>query len=100
MNESSDDDDDCCAFVVESYAMIVKGESDTWYADTGASEHMTDRLEWFTNIIDILEGRHLVMVADDRSLLVRGKGDIYIKRTINGKEKAGILKGVLYIYLI
>ena len=96
-NESSDDDDDCCAFVVESYAMIIKGESNTWYADTGASEHMTDRLEWFINIVDIHEGRHLVMVADDRSLPIREKGDIYIKRTVNGKEKAGILKGVLYI---
>jgi hypothetical protein len=65
-----EDDDECCAFSTQSHALIAKGETDTWYTDTRASEHMTDRKEWFTNIIDMPEGRHSVMVTDDRCLAV------------------------------
>jgi hypothetical protein len=96
-SSSEDDDDDCCAFMVHSHAMIAKGESDVWYADTGASEHMSDRKDWFINLTEIPEGKHKVMVADDRCLSVKGRGDILIDRTVAGVVKKGILKQVLYI---
>jgi hypothetical protein len=96
-SSSEDDDDDYYAIMVHSHAMIAKGESDLWYTDTGASEHMSDRKDWFINLTEIPKGKHKVMVADDRCLSVKGHGDIFIDRTVAGVVKKGILKQVLYI---
>jgi hypothetical protein len=93
----SSDDEDCCAFTVVSHAMMARGDSNIWYADTGASEHMTDRRDWFSYLKEYQSGQHSVMVADDHSLPVQGKGDINIERTVNGITRPGILKNVLYI---
>jgi hypothetical protein len=48
-------------------------------------------------MIELEPGQYLVMVVDERSLSVRGKGIIKIQRTINAFIKHDILKGILYI---
>jgi hypothetical protein len=83
--------------MVISHGLIAQGDTETWYANTWAFEHMTDHKEWFTDLEEYPPGRHSVLVANDRSLLVQGIGDINIQRTINKVTKRGILKGVLYI---
>jgi hypothetical protein len=89
------------AFVVISVISEVSQalscmDSDIWYGDIGATEHMTDRREWFSKFNPVPQGSWYVAVADDRRLPVRGTGTVKIIQTIDGKEKSGTLQGVLY----
>lgn len=62
--ESKSSSDEDFAFIVtstvSSYALAADSYVDTWFADSGASEHMTDRFEWFSSFQPIPEGVHTV----------------------------------------
>lgn len=99
-NPSSESDVDSCAFATinqHSNAFSVNLDKAAWFADSGATEHMTDHRDWFSTFTPIPKGHWSVVVADDQNIWVQGKGDIEITRTVNGKEKHGILRKVLYI---
>ena len=89
------------AFVItstlSSYALTIESSMDAWFADSGASEHMTDRLEWFSNFRSIHDGVHTVQIANDTKLWVRGKGDIQIRCLIDGEYHRGLMRDVLYV---
>ena len=68
-----------------------------WFADFGATEHMTDKLQWFTNFQSIADECWTVTVADNNVLYVRGIGDIHVQATINGVVTSFRLKNVLYV---
>jgi hypothetical protein len=73
-------------------------EDDTaWFADSGATEHMTDKLRWFTNFEAIDDRSWSVTIADDHLLYVRGIGDIYVHTLVNGEVSTIKLKNVLYV---
>ena len=59
-------------------------EDSFWFADSGATEHMTDKLQWFTNFQSVDDECWTVIVADNNVLYVRGIGDIPVQTTING----------------
>ena len=80
-----------------SHALSVNLDKTAWFADSGATEHMTDHRDWFSTFTPISKGTWSVAVADDRNIWVQGKGDIEITRTVNGQEKHGTLQKVLYI---
>jgi hypothetical protein len=47
---TTDDDTGEFAFMatlISSFAFTASTQSDVWFADSGASEHMTDRRDWF-----------------------------------------------------
>ena len=99
-NSEPDSEPDAHAFMViskRSQALSVNLDKQAWYADSGATEHMTERRDWFATFKNIPTGTWAVAVADDRDLWVRGIGDIHITRLINGEHKKGILKKVLFI---
>ena len=91
------------AFMVisrRSQAMSVNLDERAWYADSGATEHMTERREWFSTFKDIPPGTWAVAVADDRDLWVRGIGDINIIRLVDGENKKGVMKeGIIHTWL-
>ena len=106
ISSSSDGDtksnsDDDFAFMVRStissYAFSTDSYTDAWFADSGASEHMTDRIEWFSTFQSIPEGMHTVQTADDTKLWVRGKGNIRINCLVDGKHYEGIMRDVLFV---
>ena len=68
-----------------------------WFADSGATEHMTDKLQWFTNFQSIDDHCWMVTVADNNVLYVRGVGDIHVQATINGLVTSFRLINVLYV---
>lgn len=97
---SSSDSDDSCAFTTinnKSHALIVNFDKQAWFAHSSATEHMTEHREWFSTFEPIAPGTWSVKVADDRQLWVRGVGNIEIIRTIDGKQRNGLLHKVLYI---
>lgn len=58
---------------------------------------MTEHRNWFTTFKPIPSGTWSVTVADDRNLWVQGVGDIHITRIVDGINKKGVLRKVLYI---
>ena len=68
-----------------------------WFADSGATEHMTDKLRWFTNFQAIDDHSWSVTIANNHLLYVRGIGDIYINTLVNGEVSTIKLKNVLYV---
>lgn len=99
-NAYESDHDDSYLFMAvskHSQALSVNLDKHAWYADSSATEHMTEHRHWFSTFQDVPHGTWFVAVADDRDLWVRGLGDINITRIVDGIEKRGILKKVLYI---
>ena len=73
-------------------------ESDKlWFADSGATEHMTDKKKWFHSFQPIDNMTWSISVADDRKLYVRGIGDIIVQAKVNDTISSLKLKNVLYI---
>ena len=68
----------------------------SWIADSGATEHMSDKRQWFTNFHPVHDKCWSVSIADDHLLYVRGVGDIIVHATINGVDKPFKLQNVLY----
>ena len=68
-----------------------------WFADSGATEHMTDKLRWFTNFQAVDNHSWSVTIADNHLLYVRGIGDISVNTLVNGEVSTITLKNVLYV---
>ena len=69
----------------------------SWIADSGATEHMSDKRQWFTNFHPVQDKCWSVSIADDHLLYVRGVGDITVHATINGVIRPFKLQNVLYV---
>lgn len=59
-------------------------EKDAWYNDSGATQHMSGRREWFKNYIE-LEVPRSVRIGNGDVIYAVGKGDIDV-RVFNGKR--------------
>lgn len=69
-----------------------------WFADSGATQHMTDQREWLTNFINVPDGSWAVKGIGSSSYPVRGSGDVQIWiTTTDGVKKPATIKGVLYV---
>ena len=75
-------------------------DSDLWYADSGATETMTDKRHWFKNFEPIEEYYWGVTIVDGHKLWVRGIGSIHVQSIINGLVTHEILENVLYVPLL
>ena len=81
-----------------STALLAQhNNEEIWYADAGATEHMSDNRAAFVNFKAIEKGTWPVSIASDQNLWVQGKGDIRIKRRANDQWLDGTLHDVLYI---
>ena len=73
------------------------GDDFSWIADSGATEHMSDKRQWFTNFHPVHDKCWSVSIADNHLLYVRGVGDIIVHATINGVVRPFKLQNVLYV---
>lgn len=72
------------------------GKVDTWYFDTGASDHMSHRKEWFINYSDF-DREVPIKIGDGEIIAAKGQGSINIF-VFNGKEwTENHLQKVLYV---
>lgn len=66
------------------YALVTKTERDAWYLDSGATEHMTGRRDWFKTYTELTQ--HLpVRIGNGEVIMAVGVGDIDV-RAFNGKR--------------
>ncbi|UYV79406.1 hypothetical protein LAZ67_17002496, partial [Cordylochernes scorpioides] len=93
---SSSARDDSCAFSAETSAFLAETK-DSWIADSGATDHMTFRIEWFSPFEEIPEGVHPVCLGDGKQIYAKGKGNIDILSYVDSQEINATLLDVLYI---
>ncbi|KAK7867828.1 hypothetical protein R5R35_008269 [Gryllus longicercus] len=68
----------------------------TWIMDSGASAHMSYRAELFSNMSAVSEGT-TVVIGNNVSLPVIGKGDIEIEKKIKGEWYKSVITYVLFV---
>ncbi|UYV62737.1 hypothetical protein LAZ67_2001760 [Cordylochernes scorpioides] len=93
---SSSARDDSCAFLAETSAFLAETK-DSWIADSGATDHITFRREWFSTFEEIPEGVHPVCLGDGKKIYAKGKGNIDILSYVDSQEINAALLDVLYI---
>lgn len=75
---------------------VIRNDS-FWYADSGATRHMTDQRSIIWNFKPIDSGAWYVSGIGDTRLSVLGQGDVNAVTTINGSQIPILIRGVLYI---
>ena len=81
-----------------SEAMLAQNNTqEVWYADAGATDHMSDNRAAFIDFQEIPKGTWPVAIANEQNLWVQGKGNIRIRRRAHNQWLDGILQNVLYI---
>lgn len=72
------------------------GESDVWFADSGSSEHLTSRLDWFDDL-KTLAVRKPIRFGNNEFLYAQGIGTIKAVSLINGKAIPIVMRQVYYV---
>ena len=68
-----------------------------WFADSGATQHMSDQKEWLVDFVTVPDGSWNVDGIGSAKCSVRGYGDVNIWTEVNGDRKPAIIKKVLYV---
>lgn len=76
---------------------VSEGE-EAWYADSGASEHMSYCKKLFRNFVHFSEENYKVRIGDGTRIDVKGRGYIDVKVTYtNGTSKIYTIANVLFV---
>lgn len=80
------------SFVAAFSATVSKNVSDEWYIDSGASMHMTSRIDWMYNVTE--SSVKNITVANREPLAVNGVGCVNIQLSQENKIQ---VKNVLFV---
>ncbi|CAL8117940.1 unnamed protein product [Orchesella dallaii] len=70
--------------------------SDIWISDSGASQHVTGRNDWFTEYT-AFNKPHPVCLCNGEEIMAKGTGTVSIECFENGRWRNGTITNVLYI---
>lgn len=70
-------------------------DKNSWFVDSGASSHMTNRKGMLQNIRMIKKKE--ILIANNEKLEGNLIGDIKLNSTLKGKEISSIIQNVLYV---
>lgn len=68
-----------------------------WFADSGATQHMTGNQDLLVNFVPAGPERWMVSRIGESELTVAGQGDVSVKATVNGITLERIMRGVLLV---
>jgi hypothetical protein len=68
-----------------------------WYADSGATQDMTDDRGLLGNFVPVEHHKWTVSGIGEAKLLVAGQGDVNLHAIVNGRNLSGTMRGVLYV---
>lgn len=83
----------CCESM--SQALVVCGDKNAWYLDSGATEHMSPNIKFFRNYKRVVE--HPVRIGNGQVIFAAGRGDIDIMVYNGEKWTENYLKDVLHV---
>lgn len=84
------------AFIVMPNEIQNVALKNVWIVDSGASQHMTSRKEWFSVLSDSSSGKY-VRVASGQRLVIRGHDSICASVWNGTSWKTCILENVQYV---
>lgn len=97
-NKKRDNDDDHGnSFACLSSLCFVARKPTDWYADSGATHHMTDQRSFFTTFREVPPGTWKVNGVGSTQLETCGVGNIPIHSFVYGEKKEGELRDVLFV---
>jgi hypothetical protein len=76
---------------------LASSSTTNWFADSGATQHMSDQRHLFTNFTSITPGKLTITGIGKKVIYAHGRGDIPIKTKINGQLISGTIKDVLFL---
>ncbi|RWR98958.1 integrase core domain protein-like protein, partial [Dinothrombium tinctorium] len=76
---------------------ISEKPNDNWYLDSGATEHMTSRRDWFTTFEPILNKSHSIRLGDNHEVFAKGKGTVTIHAIVGNEWTPHQMLNVLYV---
>lgn len=88
------------AFMADSANSKISQKSKddySWYADSGASDHITAHKEWFDTYEELQLKESPIRIGDDRILYAAGRGDIEMESVVNGETIHITFKKVLHV---
>ena len=68
-----------------------------WFADSGATQHMSDQKSWLQDFVPVPDGSWSVKGIGSSNYPVRGYGDAHVWTEIDDQKKPAVLKRVLYV---
>lgn len=86
--------DDGSAFITGT--VCTNDIEESWLLDSGASDHMCGKINWFYNYV-LFDEPIQVRIGDGSILLAKGKGNIKILSFANNKWNNNYLLDVLYV---
>ncbi len=72
-------------------------DPDEWFADSGATRHMSDQRQLMHNFKHIPPGSWTVSGIGDKELEATGYGDIHVRSSVDGNTLTGIVNNVLFV---
>jgi len=72
-------------------------DEDVWLADSGASDHMTSREEWFTKLQPVGDREKPVTLGNNKVIFAKGKGEIQFEARVGDKITKHTMTDVLYV---
>lgn len=84
-------------FSVQSSTSHVVKDNHLFYADSGATRHMTGNKNIIRNLKPIESGSWFVSGIGNTRLLVQGEGDVEAVTTNNSSQSTILIKNVLYV---
>ena len=81
---------------VSSVRFVAKHVFD-WFADSGATQHMTGQRSFLHNFVAVNSKGWSVRGIGNVKLPVRGTGQVEFISTVDGVERKGVLASVLYV---
>ena len=85
--KSSSTNDRSLLVTVNALKGYSEDERNSWYADKGATRHVTHQADIFNSFVEFPKGDRRVFTADGTVLEATGKGTVTAKVSINGKWK-------------
>ena len=85
-----------CELITHTLTTLGK-RSDVWFADSGATYHMTRHFEWFSDFKPISEGQWQVQGISANPIYARGIGRIDIDQETNALWRLGSHDEVLFL---
>jgi hypothetical protein len=81
---------------LSSFCFVARKPTD-WYADSGATHHMSEQRHFFTTFKEVPQGTWHVNGIGSAQLSVLGVGKIQVYSLVDGERKEGELTNVLFV---
>lgn len=84
---------------ITSYLSSTCRDPKNWFADSGASQHMSDQRWMFSTFNTVINGSYPVkgIGSNNSPLQATGRGDIFIKSKVNGEWKNNTIHDALFV---